>query len=102
MELTISKRDFLRGLARTHAVADRKSSMPMLSNVLLSAQGTDALRLAATDLYLGVSALAPAKITSGGNVALAARTLFDIVKNLPDGDVKLTTGENHACTIQCG
>ena len=38
MELTISKRDFLRGLGRTHAVADRKSSMPMLSNVLLTSK----------------------------------------------------------------
>ena len=57
MELTISKRDFLRGLSRTHAVADRKSSMPMLSNVLLTSQGTESLRLAATDLYLGVTAL---------------------------------------------
>ena len=56
----------------------------------------------ATDLYLGVTALAPAKITSPGNVAISARTLFDIVKNLPDGEVKLTTGQNHACTIQCG
>ncbi|MFO0695930.1 MAG: DNA polymerase III subunit beta [Polyangiales bacterium] len=102
MELTISKRDFLRGLSRTHAVADRKSSMPMLSNVLLTSQGTESLRLAATDLYLGVTALAPAKIGKPGSVAVAARTLFDIVKNLPDGDVKLVTGENHACTIQCG
>ncbi len=102
MELTISKRDFLRGLSRTHAVADRKSSMPMLSNVLLTSQGNESLRLAATDLYLGVTALAPAKIGKPGSVAVAARTLFDIVKNLPDGDVKLVTGENHACTIQCG
>ena len=61
MELTILKRDFVRGLARTHGVADRKSSMPILSNVLLSTQGKDGLRLSATDLYLGVSTVLPAK-----------------------------------------
>ncbi len=102
MELTISKKDFLRGLARTHAVADRKSSMPILSNVLLDANGTDTLRLAATDLYLGVSATASAKIDKGGSVAVSARTLFDIVRNLPEGEVKWTVGPNQAAEIRCG
>ena len=85
MELTIDKQQFLRGLARTHGVADRKSSMHILSNVLLTAEGTDRLRLSATDLYLGVTAVVPAKIKKGGTIAVAARTLFDIVKNLPEG-----------------
>src|SRR5687768_10693880 len=62
MELSISKRDFLRGLARTHAVADRKSSMPILSNVLLSADEAGLLRLLATDLYLAVNASVEASI----------------------------------------
>lgn len=102
MELTISKKSFLRGLARTHGVADRKSSMPILSNILLSTDSTSTLRLAATDLYLGVTATAEAQVTAGGSVAVSARTLFDIVKNLPDGDVKWTVGPNHAAEIRCG
>lgn len=102
MELTISKKDFLRGLARTHAVADRKSSMPILSNVLLTTEDTQSLRLAATDLYLGISAEAPAKIKNGGSVALSARTLFDIVKNLPDGEVSFQVGDNQAAELKCG
>ncbi len=102
MELTIQKRDFLRGLARTHAVADRKSSMPVLSNVLLSAPAADMLRLSATDLYLGVTAHVPARIEKGGSLCISARTLFDIVKNLPDGEVKLETSAQGACTIKAG
>jgi len=102
MELTIQKKNFLRGLARTHSVADRKSSMPILSNILLSTDGPSTLRLAATDLYLGVSATAPADVKRGGTVAVAARTLFEIIKNLPDGDVKWTVGDNHAAEIRCG
>lgn len=102
MELTISKKSFLRGLARTHGVADRKSSMPILSNILLSTDSTSTLRLAATDLYLGVTATAEATVSAGGSVAVAARTLFDIVKNLPEGDVKWTVGPNHAAEIRCG
>lgn len=102
MELTISKRNFLRALARTHGVADRKSSMPILSNILLTTESTSTLRLAATDLYLGVTATAEAEVSAGGTVAVAARTLFDIVKNLPDGEVRLTVGPNHAAEIRCG
>src|SRR4051794_19860354 len=102
MELSISKKDFLRGLTRTHAVADRKSSMPILSNVLLSADEAGILRLAATDLYLAVNASAEAKVKRGGSVAISARTLFDIVKNLPEGEVKLAVDKNHAVQLRSG
>jgi DNA polymerase-3 subunit beta len=102
MELSISKRDLLRGLARTHAVADRKSSMPILSNVLLGADESGVLRFAATDLYLAVSASSEAKVKRGGSVALSARTLFDIVKNLPEGEVKLALDKNHAVQLRSG
>lgn len=102
MELTISKKAFLRALNRTHPVADRKSSMPILSNILLSTDGPDAIRFAATDLYLSMSCKAEAKVTAEGTVAVGARTLFDIVKNLPEGDVTLKVGENHAAEIRAG
>jgi DNA polymerase-3 subunit beta len=102
MELSISKKDLLRGLARTHAVADRKSSMPILSNVLLGADEAGVLRFAATDLYLAVSASAEAKVKRAGSVALSARTLFDIVKNLPEGEVKLALDKNHAVQLRSG
>ncbi len=102
MELTIEKQQFLRGLARTHGVADRKSSMHILSNVLLSAEGPDRLRLSATDLYLGVTSLVPANIKKGGSIAVAARTLFDIVKNLPEGEVSWSLSDSHAVELKCG
>ena len=102
MELVISKSNFARGLERTHAVADRKSSMPILSNVLLTTDDTGTLRFAATDLYLGVTATAPAEVKKGGSIAVAARTLFDIVQQLPQGDVHWTAGPNHPVEIRCG
>ena len=102
MELVISKQQLRAGLERTHAVADRKSSMPILSNVLLTTEDTGTLRFAATDLYLGVAATAPAEVKKGGSVAVAARTLFEIVNQLPQGDVHWTVGPNHAVEIRCG
>lgn len=101
MNLTITKRDFLRALARTHGVADRKSSMPILTNVLLTADD-GAVRIAATDLYLGVAATVPAEVRTGGAVAVAARTLFDIVKNMPEGDMTWSVGANYAAELRSG
>jgi DNA polymerase-3 subunit beta len=102
MELTISKRNFLRALARTHSVADRKSSMPILSNVLLTTEDAGTLRVAATDVYLGVTTTTPAEIRKGGSLAVSARTLFEIVKNLPEGDVQWAVGPNYAAEIRSG
>lgn len=102
MEFTISKRDFVRGLSRTHGVADRKSSMPILSNVLLSSDGPSSLRLASTDLYIAMSSTVIADIQRGGSIALGARVLFDIVRALPEGDVKVAVGDNHGARLSCG
>lgn len=102
MELSIQKRTFLKGLARTHAVADRKSSMPILSNILLAADTNNQLRFAATDLYLGVHATAEANVRKRGSIAVSARTIFDIVKNLPEGEVTLLVAPNHAVEVRCG
>lgn len=102
MELVIPRKWLERGLARAHGVADRKSSMPLLSNVLLTSDSTSTLRFSATDLYLAVATSVPAEIKRGGSVAVAAKTLFDIVKTLPEGDVHLTVGPNHGTEIRAG
>lgn len=103
MELTISKKSLLRGLTRSNAAADRDSSMPILGNVLLTADDKEgALRFAATDLYLSVDTSSEAKVKRAGCIAIAARTLLDIVKNLPEGEVKLTVDKNYALLLTSG
>jgi len=83
-------------------VADKKGSMAILSNVLLSTDGPKSLRFSATDLYLSVTSTAIAEIHQGGMVAVSAKTLFDIVKSLPDGEVTLNLEENRSVEIQSG
>jgi DNA polymerase-3 subunit beta len=102
MELTLTKKELVRSLNRTHSVADRKSSMPILSNILLSTDGDKTLRFAATDLYLSVTSASVAEVKKQGSAALPARTLFDIAKNLPEGDVSLKALDNHAVEIRGG
>ncbi|MFO0642522.1 MAG: DNA polymerase III subunit beta [Polyangiaceae bacterium] len=99
MELVVAKKDLLRLAARMQGVAERKSTMPVLSNVLFSADGTNALRLSATDLYLGLSGSIPAEITKAGSLALPAKELVDRVKMMPDGPISLATQEKTGQTV---
>jgi DNA polymerase-3 subunit beta len=102
MHLKISRKELLRGLLRTHSVADKKGSMAILSNVLLSTDGPKSLRFSATDLYLSVTSTAFAEIQQGGMVAVSAKTLFDIVRSLPEGEVTLNSEERQSVEIQSG
>ena len=78
MDLVIPKKDLLRLVARCQGVADKKSAMPALANVLLAAEG-NTLRVAATDLYLSVSGQTHAEIATSGSVAVPAKDLRELV-----------------------
>jgi DNA polymerase-3 subunit beta len=98
MDLTVSKKDLLRMAKRAQAVADKKSTMPMLSNVLLDGTVGGELKAQATDLYLSVSGKIPAEIRKRGSIALQAKDLFDRVNTMPEGPVHITTLDNGATT----
>jgi DNA polymerase-3 subunit beta len=100
MHVTTSKKDLLRTLARCQGVADRKSTMPVLGNVLLEVDGPDQLRLAATDLYLAVSGRIPANVSKGGSIAVGARDLLERVRMMPEGQITITTSDASRATIQ--
>jgi DNA polymerase III subunit beta len=100
MELTVAKKDLLRLVARMQGVAERKSTMPVLSNVLVAVDGPDSIRLAATDLYLSLSGKVPAHINKGGSVAVPAKDLFERVKMMPDGPIHISTNDTAATTLK--
>jgi DNA polymerase III subunit beta len=100
MHVVVSKKDLLRVLGRCQGVADKKSTMPVLGNVLLEVYGPDQLRLAATDLYLAVSGRIRAQVEKGGSIAVGARDLFERVKMMPEGQIAISTTEGAATTIR--
>ncbi|NLE86041.1 MAG: DNA polymerase III subunit beta [Myxococcales bacterium] len=100
MRVAVSKKELLRVLGRCQGVADKKSTMPVLGNVLLETVGPNELRLAATDLYLAVSGNIEATIERPGAVALGARDLYERVKMMPDGQVTLEVNDGAATTIR--
>jgi DNA polymerase-3 subunit beta len=99
MELVAPKKNLLRLLQRCQGVADKKSTMPVLANVLLSGQG-NLLQVAATDLYISVTGSIEAEIARAGSVAVPARDAFDRVRHMPDGPIQITVANNAATTIK--
>jgi DNA polymerase-3 subunit beta len=100
MELTVAKRDLLKLVTRMQGVAERKSTMPVLSNVLLAVDGPSALRVAATDLYLALVGRVPVEVSKGGSVAVPVKDLLERVRMMPEGPIHLSSQDNASTTIK--
>jgi DNA polymerase III subunit beta len=101
MEFTVSKADLLRELSLSQGVVEKKTTIPILSNVLLHASG-DRLYLTATDLELGFRTSCPARVKKEGYGTIPARKLLDYVRLLPDADITVKFTENHWANFTCG
>jgi DNA polymerase III subunit beta len=88
MELVVRKTDLLRELQLFQGIVERKNTIPILANVLMDASG-DEVRFLATDLEVGLRSKCPATVTKPGSLTLPAKKLFEIVRSLPDTDVRI-------------
>ncbi|CAM5773026.1 DNA polymerase III subunit beta [Labrys miyagiensis] len=84
MKVTLERTALLKSLGHVHRVVERRNTIPILSNVLIEAQGASLL-LKATDLDLEVVESSPADVIMEGATTVPAHTLYDIVRKLPDG-----------------
>lgn len=102
MKATIERATLLKGLSHVQSVVERRNTIPILSNVLIEAQASGALRLMATDLDLQIDETIPALVDTPGAITVSAHTLFDIVRKLPEGaQVELTAADGRI-TINAG
>jgi len=100
MELTIQKQPLLDGLQMVQGIVEKKSSMPILSNVLLETI-EEGIHIVATDLQIGLRLTCPARIKEPGGITVLARKFFEIIRELPDGDIYLRLNENNRLFISC-
>ena len=100
MEFTVRKFDLLHELTLIQGVVERKTTIPILANVLVKAEGGE-LRIAATDLEIGLKSVCVSKTTVPGTVTLPAKRLYEIVRALPDKEIKFKRGEANWVTITC-
>src|SRR5215467_4114179 len=101
MEFTVSKSDLVRELSLSQGVVEKKTTIPILSNVLLEASG-DRVNLTATDLELGIRCSCPARVKKEGAGTVPAKKLLDYVRLLPESDLTMKFLENHWASITCG
>ena len=85
MKLTIERTALLKSLAHVQSVVERRSTIPILSNVRIEASSAGQVRLTATDMDLAIIEASPASVTRAGATTTSAHTLYDIVRKLPEG-----------------
>jgi DNA polymerase-3 subunit beta len=88
MEFVVRKSDLLRELQLFQGIVERKNTIPILANVLMEAKG-DEVRFLATDLEVGLRSKCKANVTKPGALTLPAKKFYEIVKSLPDTDIRI-------------
>lgn len=101
MELTVSKSDLQKELQLCQGVVEKRSTIPILSNVLLRA-AAGRLQIAATDLDVTILSSCAARVATPGGVTIEARRLFDVIRSLPDDDVSIAIQDNNSVQIESG
>jgi DNA polymerase-3 subunit beta len=104
MKFSIPKSELQRGLARLQSLVEKRSTMPILANVLLVAgkEKKDGwLQLAATDLEVGVRSRHPCEVAEAGEVTVSAKKLYEIIRELPDEVLKVEVSPNSYLALDC-
>jgi len=100
MEFSVKKFDLLEELELTQGVVERKTTIPILSNLLCEVKG-NRLAITATDLELSIRTSCEAKVKKEGAGTIHAKKLLDLVRLLPDEEIRFKLLENHWVQITC-
>lgn len=101
MNLTITKEQILYGLQAVQNVVSTRTTLPILSNVMLRAEG-DRLEFTATDLDVTVACSVEAKVKKGGAATVPVKKLFGIARELGGMEIDLEVDEKNICSISAG
>jgi DNA polymerase-3 subunit beta len=103
MKITVERSELLKSLGHVHRVVERRNTIPILANVLLSADRSK-LSLKATDLDVEVTDTIAAEVGPGGSTTVPAHMFFDIVRKLPEGAqiILESSSDRAALTIRAG
>ena len=101
MKFTITRERLQEGLVAVAAAVPAKTTLPVLSNVLVEAT-KQGLRLSGTDLDIAVSTTVAADVDAEGAATLPAKKLSDIVRELPSAPIRVTTAGEQRVSLECG
>ncbi|MFM2293610.1 MAG: polymerase subunit beta [Verrucomicrobiota bacterium] len=101
MNFTIAKDKLIAGLNAVQNVVGSRTTLPILSNVLIKAEG-DRLELTATDLDVTISCNVEAAVKKGGATTVPVKKLFGIVRELAGSEVEIEVDDKNHCSIRSG
>ena len=101
MKFTITREQLQEGLTAVAAAIPAKTTLPVLSNVLVEAT-KNGIRLSGTDLDIAVSTTVAADVDTDGAVTLPAKKLVDIARELPTAPIRFTSAGEQRVSIECG
>lgn len=101
MQFSVSKNALLKELNLLQGIVEKKSTIPILSNVLIETANGATISLVATDLDVSLQTECAAESTKPGSMVLQARKLFEIVRNLPDAEINFAKEDNDWVRINC-
>jgi len=101
MQFSVSKNALLKELNLLQGIVEKKSTIPILSNVLIETVNDSTISLVATDLDVSLQTECAAESGRPGSIVLQARKLFEIVRNLPDAEINFAKEENDWVKIVC-
>ncbi|MDB6018554.1 MAG: dnaN [Pedosphaera sp.] len=101
MNLTISKEQIINGLQAVQNVVSTRTTLPILSNVLLRAEN-NRLELTATDLDVTVSCGVEASVKQGGATTVPVKKLFGIIRELNNPEIEIEVDEKNTCSVRSG
>ena len=101
MEFVISQDVLKEELGYVQGIVERKSTIPVLSNILIESIGENTVRIVGTDLDVTIRCEAEAEIKEPGSMCIQARKLFDIVRLLPNSDVHFKSDDNNWVQMTC-
>ena len=102
MEFVIKQSVLKDELGFVQGIVEKKSTIPVLSNILIESVGEGTIRIVGTDLDVTIRCEAEADIKQAGSMCIQARKLFDIVRLLDSGDVHFAKEENEWVKLSCG
>jgi DNA polymerase-3 subunit beta len=101
MKFSVQRDHFENELQFLQGIAEKKKTIPILSNILISAEG-ESLALVATDLEVSLSTHCPAAVADAGAITVSSKKLFEVVRALPDGDIHMSSENGEWLEVRAG
>ena len=100
MKFTVQRNTFLEGIQKTLSIVEKKTTMPILNNILLRT-GNNKITIVATDREIGLVADYDAEILEEGQVTVSARKLYEMIREIQGDSVQFEANESHRVTVTC-